>query len=172
MWCVVHVKDGEEMRAEEFVSGLLPKSLNARCFHLTRDRRKKYGGKWQTIHEKLFPGYVFISTDQPEKVHKKLKQAPKPRLLFSNDECVSTLKEHEVDFMERITGDGTSCGIGEIAISKVKVTEAGSVECLSGPLLHVGSMVRKIDLHKRIAEVEADFMGQRQALYLGIEIER
>ncbi len=172
MWCAVHVKDGEEARAEAFVSGLLPSDLNARCFHLTRDRRKKYGGEWQTIHEKLFPGYVFITTDQPEKVHRKLKQAPKPRLLFSSDECVSMLREQEADFMERITGDDKSCGFGRIAVSKVKVTEAGGVECLSGPLLNVGGMVRKIDLHKRIAEVEADFMGHRQALYLGIEIER
>lgn len=172
MWCAVHVKDGEETRAEAFVSGILPKHLNAKCFHLTRDRRKKYGGKWQTIHEKIFPGYVFITTDQPEKVYKELRQASKPCLLFSSEECVSTLKEHEADFMERITGDGKSCGLGEIAVSKVKVSDAGSVECLSGPLLNVGSMVKKINLHKRIAEVEADFMGHRQALYLGIEIEK
>lgn len=172
MWCAVHVKDGEEVRAEAFVSGLLPKSLNARCFHITRNRRKKFGGEWQTIHETLFPGYVFVTTDQPERVHKELKQAPKPRLLFSSDECVSTLKEHEVEFIEQITGDGKSSRIGEIAVSKVKVTDTGRVECLSGPLRNVGGMVKKVNLHKRIAEVEAEFMGQKQALYLGIEIER
>ena len=44
MWCAVHVKDGNEAETEAFVSGLLPKEVNARCFHLTRSRRKKYGG--------------------------------------------------------------------------------------------------------------------------------
>ena len=80
MWCVVHVRDGGEEHIEDLVAGLLPKSLNARCFHLTRSRRKKYEGQWQTVQEELFPGYVFIDTDQPDRVHRELKKTPKPKL--------------------------------------------------------------------------------------------
>ena len=36
--------------------------------------------------------------------------------------------------------------------------------------MRIGHLVKKVDLHRRIAEVEADFMGERQTLYLGIEI--
>ena len=43
MWCAVHVRDGDEARTESFVKGLLSGKLDARCFHLTRSRRKKYG---------------------------------------------------------------------------------------------------------------------------------
>ena len=167
MWCAVHVGDGEEARMEAFVTGLLPESLNARCFHLTRSRRKKYGGRWQTVREKLLPGYVFIDTDKPEEIYRKLRKAPRPRLLFSREGSISTLETQEADFMRKSVNES-----GEIGVSRVRVREDGTVTILSGPLLQVKEKVKKVDLHKRIAEVEADFMGKRQVLYLGIEIER
>lgn len=167
MWCAVHVKDGDEIRTESFVEAFLPKELDARCIHLTRSRRKKYGGQWQTVQEKLLPGYVFIATDQPEAVHRELKKAPKPRLLFSDDSHVAILEAHEAALIEALSDES-----GEIGISKVRVLDDGSVRFLSGPLLQVENMVRKVNLHQRVAEVEAKFMGEQQMLYLGIEIEQ
>ena len=166
MWCVVHVRDGGEMHTEEFVSGLLPESLNARCFHLIRSRRKKYEGQWQTVYEDLFPGYVFIDTDQPEKVYKELKKTPKPKLLFSDDEYVSTLEKHESDLMERLADPK-----GRIGISKVRIGTDGTIHYLSGLLSGMENRVRRVNLHKRIAEMEAEIMGRKRLLYLGIEIE-
>lgn len=166
MWCVVHVKDGGEGRTEDFVAGLLPENLNARCFHLIRSRRKKYEGQWQTVQEDLFPGYVFIDTDQPDQVYKELKKTPKPKLLFSDEEYVSTLEKHETDLMERLADRS-----GRIGISRVRIGMDGKIDYLSGPLLGMGSMVRRVNLHKRIAEIEAEIMGRKRVLYLGIEIE-
>ena len=166
MWCVVHVRDGGEGHTEDFVSGLLPESLHARCFHLIRSRRKKYEGQWQTVHEDLFPGYVFIDTDQPERVYRELKKTPKPKLLFSDEEYVSTLEKHESDFMEQLADRK-----GRIGISNVGIDGDGRIHYLSGPLLGMGNRVRRVNLHKRIAEIEAEIMGRKRLLYLGIEIE-
>lgn len=167
MWCAVHVGEGEEARTEAFVAGLLPESRKVRCFHLTRNRRKKYGGQWRTIGEKLLPGYVFIITDRPEEICRELEKASRLRLLFSQEDSISALEAREADFMEKIVNES-----GEIGVSKVKIGEDGSVAFLSGPLAQVEELVKKVDLHKRIAEVEADFMGKKQVLYLGIEIEK
>lgn len=167
MWCAVQVKDGSESQMESFVSNLLPKELDARCFHLTRYRRKKYGGKWRTVQENILPGYVFITTDKPERVHRELERAGKPGVLWGSDEYVTTLQREEADLMERITGDAIKPG--EIPLSQITVEEDGQVKILSGPLLRVENRIRKIDLHRRIAEIETDFMGQKKVLYLGIE---
>lgn len=167
MWCAVHVKDGDEIRTETFVKAILPKELDVRCIHLTRSRRKKYGGQWQTVQENLLPGYIFIATDQPEAVHRELKKATKPRLLFSDESHVAVLEANEAALIEALSDER-----GEIGISKVRVADDGSIEFLSGPLLQVESLVRKVNLHRREAEVEAKFMGERQMLYLGIEIEQ
>lgn len=165
MWCAVQVKGGNEAKTEAFVSEFLPKSLNARCFHLTRNRRKKYGGKWQTVRENLLPGYVFIDTDQPDAVYRELKKTPNRKLLFSNEEFVTTLAKRETDFMERISDEG-----GEIGISRICIAEGGEIRYLSGPLADISHMVKKINLHQRIAEIETSFMGEKHVLYLGIEI--
>lgn len=165
MWCAVHVKDGNEAETEAFVSGLLPKEANARCFHLTRSRRKKYGGQWRTVQEKLLPGYVFIDTDYPETVNRELKENSVCGLLFEREGFITALREQEASFLELITDEN-----GEIGLSEVRVEEDGGICCFSGPLRKVSHLVRKVDLHKRIAEVEAAFMTEKQVLYLGIEI--
>ncbi len=167
MWCVVHVREGSEGHTENLVAGLLPESLNARCFHLIRGRRKKYEGQWRTVYEDLFPGYVFIDTDQPDMVYRELKKVPKPRLLFSDEDCVSTLEEHESDLMEQIADRN-----GRIDISRVRIGADGTIHYLSGPLTHMEDRVRRVNLHKRIAEIEAKVMGKKRILYLGIDIER
>ncbi len=166
MWCVIHVRDRGEQHAERLVAGLLPQSLDARCFHLTRNRKKKFQGKWQTVQEDLFPGYVFVDTDDPDRVYRELKKAPRPKLLFSNDQYVSTLEQKESELLELMADKG-----GVIGISRVAVDEGGTVRYLSGPLKNVGDRVRKVNLHKRIAEIEASLMWEKQILYLGIEME-
>ena len=118
------------------------------------------------MHEDLFPGYVFIDTDQPERVYRELKKTPKPKLLFSDEEYVSTLEKHESDFMEQLADRK-----GRIGISNVGIDGDGRIHYLSGPLLGMENRVRRVNLHKRIAEIEAEIMGRKRLLYLGIEIE-
>lgn len=166
MWCVIHVKDGGEEHIEDFVTGLLSESMKVRCFHLIRGRWKKYKGQWHTVYEDLFPGYVFIDTDEPDRVYKTLKKAPKPRLLFSDGEYVYTLKKHESALMEKLADKN-----GMIGISQVRIRADGKIHCLSGPLKHMEDRVRRINLHKRIAEIETEIMGKKRILYLGIDIE-
>lgn len=166
MWCVVHVRDGEEKDTEDFIAGLLSGSFNSRCFHLTRSRRKKFEGQWHTVQEDLFPGYVFIDTDQPDKVFRELKKASKPKLLFSDETYVSALEPQESDLMDKLAD-----GNGVIGISVVNVAGDGTVRYLSGPLTKVKSQVRKVNLHKRVAQLETSLLGKKRILYLGIELE-
>lgn len=167
MWCVMHVKPGNEKRAEQFIDGLFGGESQGRCFHLTRARRKKYGGCWRTIQEELLPGYVFIATDEPEKLYGELEKAPGYRLVGSGRESVSCLGEEEADFLEKIAGERGSAG--KIGLSYIRAGEDGGVTVVSGPLLSVERQVRKIDFHKRIAEVETEFCGEKRVMYLGVE---
>ena len=58
----------------------------------------------------------------------------------------------------------------EVGISQVDVSEQNSIVILSGPLKNMEGQIRKVNLHKRIAEVEVDFMGRKTIFYLGVEI--
>ena len=79
---------------------------------------------------------------------------------------VSTLEKHESDFMEQLADRK-----GRIGISNVGIDGDGRIHYLSGPLLGMENRVRRVNLHKRIAEIEAEIMGRKRLLYLGIEIE-
>ena len=53
----------------------------------------------------------------------------------------------------------------------MRIGKDGKLQYLSGPLSEMGNMVRRVNLHKRIAEIETEIMGRKRLLYLGIEIE-
>ncbi|MCR5726957.1 MAG: hypothetical protein K6G24_05775 [Lachnospiraceae bacterium] len=55
-------------------------------------------------------------------------------------------------------------------ISEVGFDENDKVVILSGPLKNLEGCIKKINLHKRIAEVEIDFMQRKTVVYMGIEI--
>lgn len=164
MWCALYVERGGEAGAEAFLSRFLPESLHARCFHLTRSRKKKYGGKWRTVQEALLPGYVFIETDRPEAVHRELGKVPGRQLLFSGDGSLHTLEKEEAEFLGRISDRS-----GKIELSRISLS-GGEVLCLQGPLAQAAGQVRKVDLHRRTAQVETEFLGEKRLLYLGIEL--
>ena len=55
-------------------------------------------------------------------------------------------------------------------LTKVAFDEDGKLKILSGPLDEMLGSIRKIDVHRRIAEVEVEFMGRMTVLHLGIEL--
>lgn len=57
-----------------------------------------------------------------------------------------------------------------VGLSKVIVEEDRKIRIVSGPLKNLEGQIRKINLHKRIVVVEAEFMGNRSLIHLGIEI--
>jgi transcriptional antiterminator NusG len=57
-----------------------------------------------------------------------------------------------------------------VELSAIGFDENDRVRILSGPLMTFSGRVRKLDLHRRIAIVEVDFMGKPQLLHLGFEI--
>ena len=58
----------------------------------------------------------------------------------------------------------------EVPVSQISVSENDAVTILSGPLKNVEGQIKKINLHRRIAEVEVDFMNRKTVIHLGIEM--
>lgn len=64
-------------------------------------------------------------------------------------------------------------GIGDaksIGFSQVRVNDKGHIFIIGGSLKGLKGQIRRIDLHKRIAEVEVSFMNATVMIHLGIEI--
>ena len=58
----------------------------------------------------------------------------------------------------------------EVELSRIAVGDDGQIRIISGPLKNLAGQIKKINLHKRIAVIETEFMGGRSRIYLGIEI--
>lgn len=171
MYYVMQVAPGEEYKTELLIRERVIDSLYDNCFHPIRHVRKKFHGEWKDVYEKLLPGYVFIISDFVQELYLELRRIPVlTKVLGKDGEFFSSLNENEVQWLRELMGPGKQGqDVGEVALSQVFM-EQDTVKILSGPLKYMEGRIKKVHLHRRVAEVEVDFMNRKTQIYLGIEI--
>ena len=175
---VIQVAPGTEDKTEMLIRGKVKANTYTRCFHPVRHMRKKFHGEWRDLYEKLLPGYVFIISQSIRELYGELRRVPAlTKLLGKEGDLFISLAEYEIEWLEQIVSlrrnePRTDADCAEVGLSQVMVTEENRVMVLSGPLKGIEGRIRKMNLHKRVAEVEVDFMGRKMIVYLGIEIVR
>jgi transcriptional antiterminator NusG len=177
LYYVMQVVTGTEDKVEEQVKVMVGKELYDSCFHPMRRMKKKFRGEWREVREKLLPGYVFIVSDHVQELYQELKHMPVfTRMLGKDGEQFVPLSEQEAEWLKRLAAvplqdSGLSSDRNmEVQLSQVSVSEDDAVTILSGPLKNMEGYIRKIDLHRRIAKVEVDFMNRKTLIHLGIEM--
>ena len=181
MYYVLQVTPGEEEKTEALIMAILPGDLYGECFYLTKHMRKKFHKRWVNTQEKLLPGYVFIATENVEEVFLELKKVPMLTNILGRDGgSFSELSMCDAKWVEKIKKVGVRKTIKnketgniygswyEVGLSQICVNKNNQIKIVSGPLKGIEGIVKKINLHKRIAEVELEFMKRRTVIYLGI----
>ena len=196
MYYVLQVAPGMEEQTEKLIRGRIESSAYGRCFHPMRLVQKKFRGEWNDYHERLLPGYVFITSDAVQELYQKLRQVPVlTKMLGKEEECFVALRDNEVAWLEclmqmdewenqrksvteknslkaepnRGRGKAEGTDVAEIGLSQVLAEEDG-ITILSGPLKNMEGTIKKIHLHKRLAVVQVEWMGRKTEIYLGIEL--
>lgn len=174
MYYVMQVAPGKEDDIELYIRERVPEELYSSCFHPVRHVRKKFRGEWKDRHEKLLPGYVFINSEEVYELYLALRRIPMmTKLLGWEKAFITALNVQETAWLERIVTVGQGGRVdAEVQLSQIEVNERDEVKILSGPLQNMAGMIKRINLHKRIAEVEVEFMGRKTVIYLGIEMVR
>lgn len=169
MWYVMQVVSGKEIQTVLMLERTLSAGVLEGSFIPIRRLKKKYHGEWKEITEKLFPGYVFLISSQPRLLYDELKNIPALTKLLGNcEEYFTALSKTDVRFLQKL--QGIQNGFCEVGLSQVVVGEGRQIRIVSGPLKSLEGQIRKINLHKRIAVVSAEFMESRALIHLGIEI--
>ncbi len=171
MWYVMQVISGQENRSVLLVKEMVSEGKIESCFVPMRRLRKKFHGEWHEVKEKLFPGYVFLVTEQPQLLYEELKRIPVlTKMLGRYGEYFTPLSEADVRTLKKLQNRYGEKGNLEVEISEIVVEDGKRIRILSGPLRNLCGKIKKINLHKRIAAVEMEFMGNKRIIYLGIEM--
>ena len=133
---------------------------------LTRDRKQKYRGEWQSRKEKLFPGYLFMDLEasQVEPVRQILRKATEHAKVLKTGDELCPIHAQEEQFLRRLTGDTTN-----VAVS-VGVIEGDQIIVKEGPLIGMEGMIKRIDRHKRMAVLEVELFNRVSEVKVGLEI--
>ena len=163
-WYVIQVLPKSEYRLCEKIKGRIDKNLFSDCFVPQAEYVYKNNGLYEKRIRPLFPGYLFVITDQVSAFYEALKKVDGFKRILKEDDYFTPISMEEAASIAGVTNDDYSISMSEgyILDSKVYIT--------SGPLLGREAIIKKIDRHKRSAIVEMKFMGQPQLVRMPLEI--
>lgn len=166
MWYVMQVATGREHRIKAQCETRIPGDVLGRCFIPMYESKKKRDGRWNVEERILFPGYVFVVTEDIIKLRTLLKDVDGlTRVLGCGDEMVP-LADSEVAFLERFMDEEDIVRMSE------GIIENSRVIIQQGPMMGLEGYITKIDRHKRKAYLEMELFGRTQKVEVGLEIVR
>lgn len=164
MWYVVQVRVGTEENMKLQCQKKISESILERCFIPYYEEKKRIQGEWKIQQKILFPGYIFVITEDIENLYKQLKCVIGMTKLLGTGEEIVPLAEDEIQFMQNFGGETQVVKMSE------GVIEQSEVKILSGPLQGKEGFIKKIDRHKRKAWLEMEMFGRLQTIQVGLEV--
>ena len=141
---VVQVVPSREDAAARRVAALGGDAVQT-CFPLRRQMLRKKAGAWNYALEPLFPGYLFLASDDPEAVDFALRRSTQPDLMLGADGRLATLSDAEAALVHALAD-----AQGVVRSSRGRIVE-GDLVVESGPLVGLEGLVRRVDRHHRAA---------------------
>ena len=85
MWYAIQTMTGREQELIDTVNTRTDHNTYDRCFCVRREAVWRREGRYITHIEQMFPGYVFVETNQPEAFYLQLRKIPKFSRLLGKD---------------------------------------------------------------------------------------
>lgn len=164
MWYVIQVRTGMEEEIRQQCERVIEKEILEHCFIPYCEQMKRYQGEWHKERKILFPGYVFLVSEDEEQLYHCLKKVIGLTKLIGTGKEVVPLAEDEVDLLMEFGKEEQIVAMSE------GIIEDDRVVVTSGPLKGHEGMIRKVDRHKRKAYLEVEMFGRKVETQVGLEI--
>lgn len=164
MWYVIQVRAGTEERIRLQCVQIINPLVMERCYIPYYERKRRYMGEWNVERRILFPGYVFIISDELEELISGLKSIIGLAKIIGTGREIVPLTDQEVMLIEKL---GNKDGLVEMSQG---IIQGGMTIITSGPLKGMEGMIRRIDRHKRTAKIGLEMMGRIVEAQVGLEI--
>lgn len=134
------------------------------AFTFSCERMKKYFGRWHVNTYTIFPNYIFLESNNPNKLHQELKHYREVVDILEKDRCLLSVNQEEELALKTLCDPAH-----HIKMSKGIISENG-LRVLEGPLTGKEAMIQKVDLHKRIAVLSIRPLEKGRDIWVGLEI--
>lgn len=164
MWYVIQVFSGRENLTKQMCQTLVKDNAIRQCFIPFSEKKFKYKGKWITTQVVLFPGYLFIETEEKEELFFQLKKVPLFTKVLGLEYEMVALMEEEVRFITALMDENHTVKMSEGIIVGERVV------VYEGPLQGREGLIKKVDRRKRLAVLEMELLGRTIDVTVGLEI--
>ena len=166
MWYAVQTLTGREEVILNMMEKNIEHSCYRECFFIRRECAVKREGIWEITEAPLFPGYVFVDTDNPEEYYRQLKRVPKLTKLLRTEEGVFlAVSKEEQGFLESIQSQGHM-----VRRSLVRLNSEKQIIDADGAVgLYLDDIVKQ-RLRKRFVLIQKSFLGKERRILLGIKL--
>ncbi len=164
MWYVIQVRGGYEERIRRQCEKVIPQGALERSFIPHYEEKRKIRGQWMLRKRVLFPGYVFVVSQDVGQLYTDLwSVVGLSKLLRTGLEFIPLTAEEQALLLE-LGGEEQLVAMSE------GILENGQARIYAGPLKGKEGWIRKIDRHKRKAWIELEMFGRPQQVEVGLEI--
>lgn len=139
----------------------LPSKAFRDMFVLTYDRMRKYEGTWHLERRPLFPGHVFLESEDKDILSEGLGTSGMISRLWGHMVLVGRREE---EFLKELCGEAHHLEMSRGIIQK------GNTRITEGPLKGREDQICGIDRHKRLARIEIRMKPDHHFIPAGLEI--
>lgn len=164
MWCALKCQSGKE---EEIIGACrrnISEDVLQDIFILTYDRMKRYHGTWHVEKKQMFPNYIFMETEDIIALRKELEPLCEYVQLLEGSDMLWRILPEEESFLRKLCGKDHHLGMSEGYISD------GVTHVTHGPLVGMERHIKRIDRHKRIANIVFPEIRLERVVSAGLEI--
>lgn len=172
-WYALYTAPGEENKAAELLERAVSRDFWTYCAIPKRFKVFRTGGLLRLFEDVMFPGYLFVRTDAPEKLAKELRKAKRFPQMIGN--CLKTgdlfvpVEEKDLRFLQDVCGENLEHSMG---ITKIILNEENRIIWADGVLDHYRDHIVKINLHRRFVIAEIELFRRTQQILFGVRLEQ
>lgn len=167
LWYVLQTRTGEEEKLVGLIRKMVPGNLYGECFVIYQEQLWRRQEKNLVQVKRAFPGYVFITSKEPEALFFYLKQVPAMSKMMADDTYSFLFVEREEEeFLKQIMDENHVIGL-----SYLETDRKGKICQVSGPLENCVSQIERCRLGKRHVLVRLKLLGKEKTVLLGIVLD-
>lgn len=161
MWYVIHTISGMEHKCMEQCRRYVKESDYQEIFIPHYIAKKHFRKEWHDVRKILFPGYLFVDTNNMEAIVEGLRKVTQYTKVLKNGESIAPISKEEEKFLSDMMDDEYTVHYSEgfMIGEKVYITQ--------GPLRNYQGRIRTVDRHRRIARLEIPVFGGMTPVEVG-----